>query len=62
MGDEKGGKNSNDLYLKTPLLESTCLTTRMGFNVFLKLENTQPSGSFKIRGVSNRCKKVRGLQ
>ena len=51
--------NSSNLYLQTPLLRSTCLSNRFGYNVHLKLENVQPAGSFKIRGIGNRCKKVR---
>jgi threonine dehydratase len=50
--------NSSNLYLETPLLQSTCLSNRFGYNVYLKLENVQPAGSFKIRGIGNRCKKV----
>ena len=49
---------SSNLYLQTPLLQSTCLSNRYGYNVYLKLENVQPAGSFKIRGIGNRCKKV----
>ncbi|CAB3985240.1 serine dehydratase-like [Paramuricea clavata] len=55
------GKNvstSSNLYLQTPLLQSTCLSNRFGYNVYLKLENVQPAGSFKIRGIGNRCKKA----
>lgn len=50
-----------NLYFNTPLLESTCLSKRLGYNVYLKLENTQPTGSFKIRGIGNCCKKVRNF-
>jgi len=34
----------------TPLLRSTTLSQRYGLDVFLKLENQQRTGSFKIRG------------
>jgi L-serine/L-threonine ammonia-lyase len=54
----KNVSNSSNLYLQTPLLQSTCLSNRFGYNVYLKLENVQPAGSFKIRGIGNRCKKV----
>jgi len=43
------------LYIKTPLIESIPLSKRCGLNVYLKLENTQPPGSFKLRGLSNHC-------
>ena len=60
MDDGKVSKSSN-LYLETPLLLSTCLSNRFGYDVYLKLENVQPAGSFKIRGIGNRCKKVRTI-
>lgn len=34
----------------TPLLHSQALSTRAGVDVYLKCENLQPTGSFKIRG------------
>ncbi|OAR02276.1 hypothetical protein LLEC1_03278 [Akanthomyces lecanii] len=40
-------------WIETPLLRSANLSKAAGCNVFLKLENTQPSGSFKSRGISN---------
>uniref|UniRef100_A0A060TBG1 L-serine ammonia-lyase n=1 Tax=Blastobotrys adeninivorans TaxID=409370 RepID=A0A060TBG1_BLAAD len=38
-------------YVQTPLIESPYLSAINGCNVYLKLENTQPSGSFKLRGL-----------
>ncbi|KAB8337074.1 hypothetical protein FH972_021378 [Carpinus fangiana] len=38
---------------ETPLLESSALSRAAGCRVLLKLENLQPSGSFKSRGVGN---------
>lgn len=38
------------LHLKTPLIESPALTALCNRRVLLKLDNLQPSGSFKIRG------------
>ncbi|KAL4869449.1 hypothetical protein BDV12DRAFT_185150 [Aspergillus spectabilis] len=35
----------------TPLIESTSLSTLAGCRILLKLENTQPSGSFKSRAM-----------
>lgn len=46
------------LHITTPLIESHALTKLTGFPVYLKLENVQPVGSFKIRGVGNLCQKV----
>ncbi|KAH8927376.1 tryptophan synthase beta subunit-like PLP-dependent enzyme [Atractiella rhizophila] len=41
------------LYSRTPLLTSPILSSRTGTHTFLKLENVQPSGSFKSRGISH---------
>ena len=46
---------NTDLYIKTPLIESLPLSKIFGGRVFLKLENTQPAGSFKIRGIGKLC-------
>ncbi|XP_071945359.1 L-serine dehydratase/L-threonine deaminase-like [Antedon mediterranea] len=51
-------KQKQQLYVRTPLIESTALSKHAPFKVYLKLENTQPTGSFKIRGISNLCKKA----
>ncbi|PYH47416.1 putative L-serine dehydratase [Aspergillus saccharolyticus JOP 1030-1] len=37
----------------TPLVESTTLSRAAGCRIFLKLENLQPSGSFKSRAMGN---------
>jgi len=42
------------LVRKTPLEESPWLTTFLGTNTYLKLENQQITGSFKIRGATNK--------
>ncbi len=40
-----------DKYLDpTPLLYSEALSNKLGFDLWLKLENLQPIGAFKIRG------------
>ena len=41
------------LHIQTPLIESQELGKLCGSKVLLKLENTQPSGSFKIRGIGH---------
>ena len=43
------------LHVLTPLIESIPMSSKSGLRVFLKLENTQPSGSFKIRGIGHLC-------
>uniref|UniRef100_A0A3B4A024 L-serine ammonia-lyase n=1 Tax=Periophthalmus magnuspinnatus TaxID=409849 RepID=A0A3B4A024_9GOBI len=49
-------------HINTPLLESTGMSKRMGTTVYLKMENSQPSGSFKIRGIGHLCQKVLATQ
>ncbi|PVH95496.1 tryptophan synthase beta subunit-like PLP-dependent enzyme [Periconia macrospinosa] len=40
-------------WVETPLRESYALSQAAGCRIFLKLENLQPSGSFKSRGIGN---------
>ncbi|WWD19455.1 hypothetical protein CI109_103915 [Kwoniella shandongensis] len=40
-------------WIKTPLIYSAILSKLAGCKIYLKLENVQPSGSFKSRGVGN---------
>ena len=40
-------------WTETPLIHSTALSRATGSRIYLKLENVQPSGSFKSRGVGN---------
>jgi len=44
--------NDNHFWTKTPLLHSRQLSKKLGCNIYLKLENLQPSQSFKYRGMS----------
>lgn len=46
-------------HIVTPLLESWALSQVAGMPVFLKYENVQPTGSFKIRGIGHLCQEVR---
>lgn len=39
------------LHIETPLVKSGPLSEKTGCNVFLKLENVQLSGSYKLRGI-----------
>uniref|UniRef100_A0A8C8MK45 L-serine dehydratase/L-threonine deaminase n=1 Tax=Oncorhynchus tshawytscha TaxID=74940 RepID=A0A8C8MK45_ONCTS len=47
------------LHVATPLRESLALTKVAGTSVYLKLDSSQPTGSFKIRGIGHLCKTVR---
>ncbi|CAI6084463.1 unnamed protein product [Clonostachys chloroleuca] len=40
-------------WVATPLIESPQLSKSAGCRIFLKLDNLQPSGSFKSRGIGN---------
>jgi len=42
------------LIQRTPLIRSEALSARTGRNVYLKLENVQQTGAFKLRGAANR--------
>ncbi|KAM9329828.1 L-serine dehydratase/L-threonine deaminase-like [Gastrophryne carolinensis] len=46
----------SSLHLNTPLRDSVPLSKLSGTKVFLKLDNAQPTGSFKIRGIGHLCK------
>ncbi|OLL25001.1 Catabolic L-serine/threonine dehydratase [Neolecta irregularis DAH-3] len=46
------------LYSETPLIESRVLSLWANCKVYLKLENLQPSGSFKSRGLGLLCKRA----
>ena len=46
------------LHLKTPLIHSSYMSSIVGRPVYLKLENLQAPGSFKIRGIGNTCQKA----
>lgn len=45
-------------HVVSPVLESLPLSKVVGIKVFMKLENVQPSGSFKIRGIGHHCQAV----
>lgn len=38
----------------TPLIKNEWLSSKYGANIYLKLENLQPVGSFKLRGATNK--------
>lgn len=45
-------------HLNTPLLQSVCMSKQVGTTVYMKMENSQPSGSFKIRGIGHLCQQL----
>uniref|UniRef100_A0A8C5WPR5 L-serine ammonia-lyase n=1 Tax=Laticauda laticaudata TaxID=8630 RepID=A0A8C5WPR5_LATLA len=49
---------SGPFHIETPLLESVALSQTAGTKVYMKLENAQPSGSFKIRGIGYFCQQM----
>ncbi|MBS0621795.1 MAG: pyridoxal-phosphate dependent enzyme [Verrucomicrobia bacterium] len=51
MSSKLSSNLSKELFYKTPNLFSAILSRHTGCEVFLKLENLQPSGSFKNRGM-----------
>ncbi|XP_012869816.1 PREDICTED: L-serine dehydratase/L-threonine deaminase [Dipodomys ordii] len=44
------------LHVKSPVRDSMTLTKVAGTSVYLKMDSSQPSGSFKIRGIGHFCK------
>ncbi len=50
------------LVSRTPLVHSPLLVERVGASVYLKLENLQETGSFKIRGAANKMLTLTGDQ
>ncbi|XP_020500281.1 serine dehydratase-like [Labrus bergylta] len=54
------GTTAKQFHLNTPLVESVCMSKLVGTTVYLKMENSQPSGSFKIRGIGHLCQQFSG--
>ncbi len=46
------------LHIQTPLLRHAPLSAALGKDLWLKMENTQPSGSFKLRGIGLLCQRA----
>ena len=46
------------IVLHTPLLNSEALSNSLGGDLYLKLENLQVTGSFKIRGAANKLSQI----
>uniref|UniRef100_K7FFU5 L-serine ammonia-lyase n=1 Tax=Pelodiscus sinensis TaxID=13735 RepID=K7FFU5_PELSI len=51
-------RHGRGFYLVTPVLESMALSKAAGTRVYMKLENVQPTGSFKIRGIGYFCQEA----
>ena len=46
------------LIIKTPLISNETINKKVNANVYFKLENLQRTGSFKIRGASNKISQL----
>ncbi|XP_042297440.1 serine dehydratase-like [Sceloporus undulatus] len=58
MEEALGGTNGRPFHVVTPVLESVALSQAAGTKVYMKMENVQPTGSFKIRGIGYFCQQV----
>lgn len=56
---ERAQKNLGQSIHRTPLIVSNSLNALSGADVYLKLENLQKTGSFKVRGAFNKLAKVK---
>ncbi|XP_068767300.1 serine dehydratase-like isoform X3 [Struthio camelus] len=54
MAAQPGGR----FHVVSPVLESLALAKAAGTKVYMKLENVQPTGSFKIRGIGYLCQEA----
>ncbi|NXI46223.1 SDSL protein, partial [Galbula dea] len=52
------GKGEKPFHIVSPALESLPLSKAAGTKVYMKLENVQPTGSFKIRGIGHLCQEA----
>ncbi len=57
---KQANRRLKNIIHKTPLIYSYSLSELSGSKVYLKLENLQRTGSFKIRGAYNKLSKIRG--
>jgi threonine dehydratase len=63
LADIQRAQNELRKYLEpSPLLRNAWLSENLGCEVFLKLENMQPVGSFKIRGATYKISKLTAPQ
>uniref|UniRef100_A0A674PQD1 L-serine ammonia-lyase n=1 Tax=Takifugu rubripes TaxID=31033 RepID=A0A674PQD1_TAKRU len=54
-GGQREHCNQQPLHVASPLRQSLPLTKEAGTAVYLKLDSSQPTGSFKIRGIGHLC-------
>ncbi|NXX51114.1 SDSL protein, partial [Tricholaema leucomelas] len=54
----QAGKGEKPFHVISPVLESLPLSKAAGTRVYMKLENVQPTGSFKIRGIGHLCQEA----
>jgi len=55
---ELAHENVAQVAIETPVLHSNYLTELIGFDVYLKCENLQRTGAYKLRGAFNRMSKL----
>ncbi|XP_053277542.1 L-serine dehydratase/L-threonine deaminase [Pleuronectes platessa] len=48
-------KTQQPLHVATPVRQSLAMTKVAGASIYLKLDSSQPTGSFKIRGIGHLC-------
>lgn len=51
-------ENIKDVIIKTPLLHSNVFSTSSGNNVYMKCENLQMTGAYKLRGALNKLRNL----
>src|SRR5690606_41520171 len=51
---EAARRRISGIAVRTPLVPSVALSERIGVDVLLKLETTQPVGAFKLRGAASK--------
>src|SRR3972149_9156033 len=56
---QKAAENIKDHVHKTPLIYSNSFSRMFGCEVYLKAENLQKTGSFKVRGAFNKLIKLK---
>ncbi|KAI7888347.1 tryptophan synthase beta subunit-like PLP-dependent enzyme [Mucor mucedo] len=56
--DDEQQRSSQALHVQTPLIHSPKLSIKLDCNIYFKIENVQPSGSVKMRGIGNFCYKA----
>ena len=55
---DKAYERIQSLIVKTPLISNEIINKKVNANVYFKLENLQRTGSFKIRGASNKISQL----